>query len=502
MAIGRDDHRPFEGVSDVPELGRLARYRPIPTPAAAEALRQQDHQGPEGRDVVTEQLGGHGEFAPVAAKDLADVPRVYVFVHGWVPGSRATTDLLYAQRGDIARAWDTQVTNVVGETMVESYTPLLDALSHRDPEAAVLWFSWVDQSGTDIGLFSARQSLHNTEINGRRLAVALTEAFGKGRPQVHLIGHSHGCVVSAHAALALPRPPEHLTLLDCPDGWFSRAGGAAGLLDDLLPRLLPGRGPGRTFVDSYISMFGRPYHDKPGLSDVVDVWLRPSISINEDASAVSQAHQYPVRWYAETVLDDEAGAGFVWSPLHGANTTELGASYLRAGKSLTVEVSRRTEPENAPENPEYSQELVGASAVLSRGEPDVLFSLVAGPDATFLEFDYEVRKPGRSTRLDAAVDRRLCFTATARTRVPARGRYVRLAAETELPGIVQFRLVDPGLFTTVTIDRVRILRKPRRARNYNDLGASASFAVLGAAAGAAAALTVVGIVSLVRRALR
>jgi hypothetical protein len=483
IAVGRDDHRPFYGTTELPELQRLARYSPIRSAEEAEGMPPEEV----------------GAFSPVDVDDLEDVPRVYVFVHGWVPGSRSTADLMFAQRGDIAMAWDAQVTNVVGETMVDSYTPLLDALSDRDPEAAVLWFSWVDQSGTDIGLFSARQSLRNTEVNGRRLATALSAALGENTPQIHLIGHSHGCVVSTHAALSLPSLPQHLTLLDCPEGWFSRAGGAAGLLDDILPRLQPGRGTGQVFVDSYISMFGRAYHDQPGLADVVDVWLRPQFSPSEEASAVSQAHQYPVRWYAESVTDPDADVGFAWSPLHGADNAGLAASYLKVGRGHTLQISSRRPEPTTPQVQSRSQVTVNVDAELTRSEPDLLLSMSPGKDTSLLEFDYEIRRPGRSTRLEAAVDRQLCFVAAAHPQVHARGRYLRINAEEDQTTLVQFRLVNPGLFTTVSINRIRLIRTHRRPRNYDDWGASATFAMLGAAAGSAATLLLVGVVVAVRR---
>ena len=347
---GRDDHRPFAGESRLAPLQRLARFLPgrgvyfatenavpsedeIPNGEATNSKTVDgpvDAQADADDDDQAEPVGVLPEhFHQLEKGELEDVPRVYVFVHGWLPGSRETADTLFAQQGEVT-AWDERVRNTAGSTMISSYSPLLAALAERDPEAAVLWFSWVDQSSTDTEIFAARDSFRNTEVNGRRLAIALQEAFGDGLPQLQIIGHSHGCVVATHASLALENPPRHLTLLDCPEDWFSRAGGAAGLLDNVLPRLQPDRGDTPTFVDSYSSMFGRSYHGKPGLAGVVDVRMAPRVSGKQAETAASQAHQYAVEWYAETVADKDSAGGFGWSPMRGFDTSELSSAYVRA----------------------------------------------------------------------------------------------------------------------------------------------------------------------------
>ena len=48
----------------------------------------------------------------------------------------------------------------------------------------------VDESGTDSQVFSARDSLARTQINGSRLAMALVEACGGQLPRVQLIGYT------------------------------------------------------------------------------------------------------------------------------------------------------------------------------------------------------------------------------------------------------------------------------------------------------------------------
>lgn len=532
VAVGRDDHREFLGESDVDPIERLARYRPptlngssppsesgeasekaeadpaftIPTAAEApepdagdvstqqqtstqtqaswRSLRNLLGQGPEGDEADEFE----GPFSAVEPGSLAGVERVYVFIHGWLPGSRETADRHYAQQGDIAVAWDESIRNVVGVSMVENYEPLLAALASRDPEAAVLWFSWVDQSGTDTALFAARDSLRHTGANGRRLASALTRAIGRGSPKVHLLGHSHGSVVATHAALALPHPPSQLTILDCPEDWFSRAGGAAGLLTGLLPRLNPGRGPAGTFVDSYASFFGRSYHERPGLAEVVDVRLTPRVSRQGKADPASQAHQYAVEWYAESVSNDDFEAGFPWTPANGFDVSDLGNAYLANGDKVR-EISRWGIGRAGSDSPDYvTSALPHTSVELTTKQPDVLFAVTLPEDSILVEFDYDITRPGKRTALDVAVDRQVAFSAQAAHKVPARGRYVRVAGGEML---LQFRLQRPGRFTTATIDRVRVVRAADEPRNFDDTEASATFFAFGAMAGAA---TVVGAV--------
>lgn len=548
--VGRHDTRPFEGESPLPALSRLAHYdpegdrhdrdwvdpfkdllnwfdrdaQPAPEPAAEPQDEEQtpgtdeaatpdraetDPQPPDGSDAPGgESVAGPGDrdaasssskpFRTVTPGSLAAYPRIHVYVHGWVPGSRETMEALFVQQGEVARAWDGRVANTTGTSLLEAYVPLLDALHRADGEAAVLWYSWVDQSGTDTGMFSARGSLAHTEINGRRLAMALQEAIGDGSPEVHLIGHSHGSVVATAAALTMSERVPHLTIMDCPEDWFSRAGGAAGMLGHVLPRLQPGRGQGRTFVDSYASMFGRSYHADPGLSDVVDVRLTPSVTFGGPPSPVSQAHQYPVVWYAESALDRDVPSGLSWSPLVGFDTTELGSAYHSARGTSVVETAPRAD--GSVEDDVVVEPLTVDPVELTRGSPDAAFVVPLPPDALLLEFDYTVNRAARRTRLEVAVDRQLAFTARAKQPVPARGRYLRLPQEQQVT--VQFRLVDPGLRTSITLTGLRLVRSTGITRNLDDSGAAATIAAFGAGVGAAATLSVVGLVWGVRRLVR
>lgn len=498
VVIGRGDDRPFIGDSPLHPLERLARYRPDAPGEAEEASTWSD---PVRKllGLNTEEGAGTGvRFHAVQRGELQEVPRVYVFVHGWLPGSRDVTEELLLEEGP-ALAWDERVSNKVGLSMVQLYEPLLAALAQRDPEAAVLWYSWVDQSGTDTDLFAARSSLGNTGVNGRRLAAALSLLVGGSSPGLHLIGHSHGSVVAAYAALGLNKPVAHLTLLDCPEDWFSRAGGAAGLLPTILPRLRPGRGPGATFVDAYASMFGRSYHDVPGLSELVDVRLAPLVRRSDPAAPVSQAHQFPVNWYAATVTDEDAEGGFAWSPLHGFDTSELGTAYLATAKGRLTELIRHRAKAPKTEADQVLTTLSVAPQELRRQSPDVVCLTTLPQDALAVEFDVRFERPGQDTRVDIAVNGQLTCTVYAQAPLPVKGRFVRVE-----PGrnAIQFRMVDPGLRSSAEVYGLRMRRGRVGAGNLDDTAAATTIAALGAAAGAAAtaALFLAGLT--IRAALR
>ena len=445
-----------------------------------------------------------GSLEPVTGRSLEHVPRIYCFVHGWAPGSQAAAHVIHAQTGDIPRAWDAGMVDMFGISLADAYLPLLTAIAASDPQAAVVWFSWVDESATDVQVFAAGQSLAHTQINGWRLAVALVGACGGRLPRVQLIGHSHGSVVATHAALALPSAPDQLTLLDCPEDWFSRAGGAAGLLSEVLPRLEPGRGPGQVLVDSYASLFGRSYHWHPGLSEVVDVRLAGGLLRREGRGAAGDAHEYAVDWYAETVATGDQRCGFGWSVLaadrspagHARDRTfdprALSAGYVVSAGRSPVAIARRR---STPTQPRYQVIPLGVGEIeLSADRPDVLIA-VALPDADLLEFDYQISEPGRRSRVEGAVQRVLAFTGAAGLiEVPARGRYLRIPDDRDpsAPVLVQFRLAEPDATTTATISGLQALRVGR-TRNYDTTRTTVTVAAMGAIAGSAATLAVQGL---------
>lgn len=253
---------------------------------------------------------------------------LYVLVHGWMPGYRAAVDR-YRGPG-VLLAWSPEAVDAAGDRSFAAFVPLAAALTAADPEATVLGFSWIDDSATAMSPFAARRSEARTDLNGQRLAAALRTAVAPsfaGSGALHLIGHSHGAKVATVAAIAGPKPPAQLTLLDSPENVLARLPGAANHLEGYLPLLPIGRGPGRTFVDSYFSIVGARYDDHPGLGAVVDVQLLPprprdsgaaSTSLSDELTAAfTAAHEYPISWYATSAQHPEAGVGYAWSPLTG-----------------------------------------------------------------------------------------------------------------------------------------------------------------------------------------
>lgn len=97
---------------------------------------------------------------------LARVPRVYAAVHGWAPGSQSAADLIHAQTGNEPRAWDDGMVDLFGFSIADSFIPLLSAIAGSDPDAAVLWFSWVDESATAGEVFAGRESLKRLRALG------------------------------------------------------------------------------------------------------------------------------------------------------------------------------------------------------------------------------------------------------------------------------------------------------------------------------------------------
>jgi hypothetical protein len=281
-------------------------------------------------------------FVPVAPRSVRG-GHLYVLVHGWAPGYRAAVDR-YRGPG-VLLAWSPEAVDSAGERAFTAFFPLAAALTAADPEATVLGFSWIDDSATVMSPFAAGRSEARTDLNGQRLAAALrtvvTPSFAEAGA-LHLIGHSHGAKVATVAAIAAPSPPAQLTLLDSPEDLLAELPGAANHLDGYLPLLRLGRGPGRTFVDSYSSLVGARYDDQPGLGAVVDVQLlpprprgsgSPSTSLSAELTAAfTAAHEYPISWYATSAQHPEAGVGYAWSPLTGRPPDCIVCSFVQRAR--------------------------------------------------------------------------------------------------------------------------------------------------------------------------
>ena len=244
------------------------------------------------------------DFVPVAPGSV-EAARVHVMSHGWAPGLGPVV----RRQDGFVRVWDPAATTHTGVRFDSWYPTLAAAIQDRDPEAAVLGFSWVDQSGTNPTPIRSAQSQVRTVLAARSLALSLEEALTTGAHQVHLVGFSHGSKVVALAGLLLQHPPAHLTLLDSPEGLLPVVGGAFNDLTPYLRLYDIGPEPGQTFIDNYPSEFGIHYGERQGLGEVVGVALDPAAHPIEGSVS---PHSYAHAWYTGSA---QHGVGLAWSPL-------------------------------------------------------------------------------------------------------------------------------------------------------------------------------------------
>jgi hypothetical protein len=355
---------------------------------------------------------------PVTAGSLS-ADHVVVVTHGWAAGLRPQYQQLQAKTTDLVTIWNPGLRDSGGVSPMENFGPLLDAIQTTDPTAAVLMFSWVDQSATTSDPLSASDAEDATEINGHRLAVAVDQALARGwAGQLHLIGHSFGANVATTAATAVAAPPRQLTLMDSPEVALARFGGAINDLRYQLPRLDVGRGAGETFVDSYISLVGAPYSGLPGLDQVVDVRLAPP-----KGDSPSEEHEYPTVWYRQALeTKGDPATGPWWSPLLGGDPATVGRSYQAQDQTtptvLTpVEAAPPATTTDAIALTTAPLELSGAgtdTSALTLTAAGATVATVSFPTAaTSLTLDFDLTFSAATTgTLTLAVDGRARYTAT------------------------------------------------------------------------------------------
>lgn len=459
-------------------------------------------------------------FVPVTEGSLTQ-PFVHVFAHGWMPGFRTQERLLAATDGVRSLpAWDPRLVDDAGRPLVADYLPLLAAFEALGPDHAVLWYSWLDESATDADLLMAWRSRQATQINGRRLAVGLQRALARvpGRPhRLHLVGHSHGSAVVVHAAASLDRPPEHLTLLDAPENQLTRLGGAADLIDAVLPRLRPGRGRGRLFVDSYASIFGLPYHRRPGLAAVVDVSLTPPFTVPWDpVRTATMAHLYAVDWYARSVREVHRGVGYGWSPLAASGiedpTENLHPWYASPLPMRPLDVRRRPELPLASSAGRLARrgrvrrrDLEGAHLRVTDDTPESAISFRSQGGDRLLEFDLAVHGGDGTEQLDLAVDGVAAFRTLVRYPVPAAGRYVMLADGRPGERLLTARLTHrrpvggrragdrPAAPATVHVANLRVVSTPGSAGGFSPTRTMGAAFAAGAATGTVGTLVALAV---------
>jgi len=446
-------------------------------------------------------------------------PYVHVFIHGWQPGYRLL-ERMYAI-GDLVPslpAWDPRLIDPLGRTLNSYHAQLLEALIALGEDHCVLHYSWIDEAATDLDMMLAYRSRQATQINGRRLALGLQESLGGGTDaQLHLIGHSHGSAVAVHAAAALARTPRQVTLLDAPENGISRLSGAANLIDVVLPRIKPGRDEEHPFVDSYASVFGRPYRRKPGLSEVVDVSLYGGLALRPTiVEAISGAHLYAVDWYALSVREAHQGVGYGWSPLHGVDVEGLAPSYTSRRRRRSLLLRRRTElprllfgtRRKVPMVTRPSR-ITNAELHLSSRSPAAAQVLRVLPGDGLIEFDIEMTGGDGSEELHLDLDAVPVFVARARFPIPRSGRYVVLADGAAGDHLLTARLVT-GKPTTdagtdpprASITNVSLVSWPDAALGFTIERVAVTTFVTGTIAGSVGTLLTQAALRLVRRGVR
>lgn len=483
------------------------------------------YDGVEFHEVGLDELAMH-PAEPDDGRQASHV--VHVFAHGWQPGYRLRERLLAtADAVALLPAWDRRLVDSRGRALIEDYVEVLDALAALDAPSSrhtVLWYSWLDEAATDADVFQAHRSRQATQVNGRRLALALHQCGATVRgTRLHLIGHSHGSAVVTHAAAALTRPPDQLTLLDAPEDPISRVGGASDLIDVVLPRLTPGRGPGQTFVESYASAFGRPYHRRPGLSEVVDVQLGAPLTRTRDpVRMINAAHLYPVQWYARSVREVGRGVGYGWSPLTGADPSALYSWYAaglpqfplavrrhvadpitRFGEALaerfvdrTPSVARRAARRETPH-----RRPVDDVRLALDGQGATAAVVVTERGDELIEFDLALHACSGDELIEIDLDGAPAFTAQAAFRVPRSGRYLMLGDGRVGEHLVTLRFAGGGASAAAaSVQNLRLVSAGRGAPVFTVARSAATIFAAGAVAGAGATLAgVLGLHYLAKR---
>ena len=253
------------------------------------------------------------EFEPVGEGSVTE-DRVHVMTHGW---GRAIRDVV-SEAGGFLLVWDEAATTEEGARFDRWFGPLAQAIVADDPNAAVLAFSWIDESATGQAATRSLKSQLRTTVNGQRLATALRHALAGGEDQeLHVIGYSHGAKVATVASALLDRQPKQLTLLDSPDNVVPIVGGALNDLHSYLRLIAPGGIGTGTFIDNYPSHFGVQYGRSTGLGGVLDVTLDPD---SHPLERPPTGHAYAWAWYRETAENPDLGVGYAWSPLRPGHT--------------------------------------------------------------------------------------------------------------------------------------------------------------------------------------
>lgn len=455
-------------------------------------------------------------FRPVTA-DSITAPWVHVFIHGWQPGYRLT-ERMHAI-GDLVAAlptWDPRLIDPAGRPLHTYHTHLLGALTALGEDHCVLYYSWIDESATDQAMMLAYRSRQATQVNGRRLALALQQSIANPDADLQLIGHSHGSAVAVHAAAALGRTPRQVTLLDAPENGISRISGAANLIDVVLPRIRPGRTDDRPFVDSYASVFGRPYRRKPGLRDVVDVSLYGGLAFRPTlVQAIVGAHLYAMDWYALSAREAHRGVGYGWSPLNGSDVQGLASSYHSRRRRGSLVLRRRTDllrlfgARRAASPKRRPSRITTAELHLSTRFPATAKVLRIMPGDGLIEFDIEVSGGDGTEEVHLDLDAVPVFVARTGYPVPRSGRYIVLADGAAGDHLLTARMIrsqapdgSTGQPPRVSITNIALVSWPDAALGFTFERVAMTMFVTGTIVGSLATLLTQAVLRVARRLIR
>ncbi|AGA31201.1 FG-GAP repeat domain-containing protein [Singulisphaera acidiphila] len=407
------------------------------------------------------------QFVPVQPDDPRLVGKdITVISHGWAPGYQGWVNYEANVKNHVLKWWETDpsqpgydsswtsqnpqgpasdwllhgetVSTIFGTTEV-SATGLAQAILSRtnstvpgsptDPNAAVLAYSWIDDSATPTWNVldtkipeDAYKSEALTTLNGARLASALESVLGTSfTGKLQLVGHSHGSKVVSVASAALQQAKmrvDQVTILDSPEDDVTVAGDAANFNWYFLKNLsnLNRSSPVNTFVENYISEFNVPYSglqlsngQGQNLNQIVDVGLTPDIYYSYDLGG---RHGYAASWYtgsSDPNLTYQQTVGQYWSPLLPANSgasnpvKNLSPYYEQNWDDLFQPADQQfvLEPQTAAPSETITFQTYGTAPVsvtqngtISQSQPISLRAPLRGQSGIAFDYQFPTYQPG------------------------------------------------------------------------------------------------------------
>ena len=301
---------------------------------------------------------GNVVVSPITDGTIAN-KNVHVITHGWAPGYRSAVNEYYTNTGKTLLAWQPEAISGGERFFVGSFFPLAKSILKADRGSAVLVFSWIDISASDVSFLKFLEGEDydqfcavekQTRAVGMMLMEAVDAALTPHVPhELHLLGHSFGTKVVSYGGIFLKRKNYlnkiHITLFDSPEKAPADCG------DNKLCEILPSFSPDRDkyFVDNYISYWDECFSDCHDTGNelhlVVDATiipygtfpLRDSCTYMQYQNCASCKHSAGVNWYTAATNDPSHESGLWWSPLMGnlIKTGGLQRYYLKPSSEQT-----------------------------------------------------------------------------------------------------------------------------------------------------------------------